>query len=98
MRFFIDEKEKRILSVTNEKEITCCTCKEREWQKLYFCEQDKKLYCRNCLSKGKGCIARMNKHTLVDNEHIDYKIDMVEINKVNPKHIMNKSLLQKQRS
>lgn len=100
MHLEITEEGEKVLTISNEKELLCSSinCNEIEWNKLHYCEQDKKLYCRNCLitdlRDGKGCTARYNKELLTPKEHNDWKITMVKVEKHNPKHILNKELLK----
>jgi len=66
----IDSKGKKILHIPSD-ELGCCICKDKDWKEWYYCEQDKKVYCRACIANRKGCIQR--------EEHIDWNIDMVKV-------------------
>lgn len=71
MQFIVDSKGKRTIAAFQD-DVRCKICDEREWQTLHYCEQDDRLYCFQCHLHGKGCTAKRS-------EHIDWKIDRVEI-------------------
>ena len=77
-----------------EEDLGCCICNEKDWRTWHYCEQDDRIYCYNCASTiQKSCHIQNNKW----NEHNDWKIKMVKIIKHNPKHILNKELLENDR-
>jgi len=72
MKLELNANDKRIL-VTNEKP-QCCICGEETLNKLFFCEEMKKLYCYKCQANKRGCSG-------INREHIDWTIDEVRYTK-----------------
>ena len=56
-----------ILVVSKEEKTECFTCKSVKI--LFYCTQDKKLYCENCVHRNKACHGTTN--------HDDFKITSI---------------------
>jgi len=70
MKFEETQEGKRII-YCEEEELKCSVCGRKDTEYLYFCEQNRCLYCSSCLSHGKACQNNQN--------HVDHKIDRFEV-------------------
>lgn len=71
MKFEITPNGGRILTL-QDKEMVCSVCGTKKAKQWYMCEQEKKLYCKQCLFT-EGCKYKGNI------EHIDHLIDSVRL-------------------
>lgn len=90
MRLDIDKDGVRILICT-EDELGCSICRSKDNpQDWYYCEQEKRIYCRNCIDMGFTC--------RIYYDHHDWKIDYVKIVKIcedkTPHHNLNIELIE----
>ena len=69
MRLAISEKGERTV-ICKDCE-TQCWCGQDKVIELYFCEQDKKLYCYTCISKRRACIIHI--------PHQDWRVDQIRV-------------------
>lgn len=71
MKLSINENGDYTLYASSLDKVACHACGKADINNMFFCEQDKKLYCYECMYNGRGCASHI--------DHDDYKITEVQI-------------------